>query len=163
MHLSTAAAFLGSVTTGANRCGMSLYVESSTRLGSIRTSLTCSGVDVNRILARMVLIQTLLPDPVAPATSKCGNLGSSVTTAAPAMSLPSTTFSRPVAFWNSGLSKASRIVTIAISLFGTSIPTAALPGIGASIRNPLAASANDRSSANATILLTFTPAAGCMS
>ena len=45
-------------------------------------------------------------------------------------------------------------------MFGTSIPIAALPGIGASILTPGAANFSARSSAKFTILLTFTPGAG---
>ena len=43
------------------------------------------------------------------------------------------------------------------SLLGTSIPTAAFPGMGASILMPLAARLSAMSSARFTILLTFTP------
>ncbi len=49
------------------------------------------------------------------------------------------------------------------SLFGTSIPTAAFPGIGASIRMSVAARFSLISSARPTILLTFTPCSGCIS
>ena len=49
------------------------------------------------------------------------------------------------------------------SLFGTSIPTAAFPGIGASIRISAAARFNLISSASPTILLTFTPISGWIS
>ena len=46
---------------------------------------------------------------------------------------------------------------------GTSIPTAALPGIGASILIDFAAKFNAISSARLTILLTFTPVLGVSS
>ena len=37
-------------------------------------NLTCSGVALNRIERIMALTPTDLPDPVVPATSKCGAL-----------------------------------------------------------------------------------------
>ncbi len=49
------------------------------------------------------------------------------------------------------------------SLLGTSMPTAAFPGMGASIRISAAARFNLISSARFTILLTFTPISGCIS
>ena len=50
-----------------------------------------------------------------------------------------------------------------LTLFGTSIPTAAFPGIGASIRISAAARFNLISSARDRIRLTFTPCSGCNS
>ena len=64
------------------------------------------------------------------------------------------------------LSKNSLDSTISLkktgvcSLFGTSIPMADFPGIGASILTPLAANPKAISSAKLTILLTFIPALG---
>ena len=56
-------------------------------------------------------------------------------------------------------STSSRMRTMVFTLFGTSMPTAALPGIGASMRTPVAARFIARSSARFVILLIFTPAA----
>ncbi len=53
-----------------------------------------------------------------------------------------------------------RSPTLNILLLGTSIPTADLPGIGASMRMPGAARFNCKSSVRLMILLTFTPGAG---
>src|SRR5699024_11966941 len=50
--------------------------------------------------------------------------------------------------------------TVAGAWLGTSIPTKDFPGIGASIRIPLAAKARAKSSARWVILATFTPVAG---
>ena len=47
--------------------------------------------------------------------------------------------------------------------FGTSIPIAAFPGIGASILIPVAAKLSAISSVKFTILLTLTPGLGCIS
>ena len=53
--------------------------------------------------------------------------------------------------------------TVALFLFGISIPIADLFGIGASILTPEEASARAISSARLVILLILTPAAGCNS
>ena len=60
-------------------------------------------------------------------------------------------------------SMSSRKVTIARSSLGTSIPTARLPGIGATILTELAARRRAMLSCSATILLSFTPGAGRIS
>ena len=51
-------------------------------------------------------------------------------------------------------------MTVLFSLLGTSIPTAALPGMGASIRISGVARFSLISSARPTILLTLTPISG---
>ena len=61
---------------------------------------------------------------------------------------------------NSSFSNTSLRNTAVCFLFGTSIPTAAFPGIGASILIPEAASPNAISSDKFTILLTLTPGLG---
>ena len=66
-------------------------------------------------------------------------------------------------FLNSSLSNTSLSPTIKGVSFGTSIPIALLPGIGASILILLAAKLNAISSVKFTILLTFTPGLGCIS
>ena len=48
-------------------------------------------------------------------------------------------------------------------LFGTSIPIAAFPGIGASILTPFAAKPKAMSSCKLTIFETLTPGLGCIS
>ena len=78
-----------SVTTGASKCGMPSYTESSSIFGSTSISRTSLGVDLysnDRIIA---LIATDLPEPVVPATSKCGIRARSAHTGMPEMSLPS--------------------------------------------------------------------------
>ena len=81
----------------------------------------------------------------------------SVQTALPEMSFPSQT--------DSGLavagswSKTSPSVTRFGDRFGTSTPTACLPGIGARMRISVVASAYERSSLSAEILDIFVPAA----
>ena len=61
---------------------------------------------------------------------------------------------------NASVSSISLICTISLSSFGTSIPTACFPGIGASILIVFAAKFNAISSARLAILLTLTPSAG---
>ncbi len=81
----------------------------------------------------------------------------SVTTGCPVISSPKAKASFEGKSWNISLSKTLLNDTDCDSLLGTSIPTAAFPGIGASIRIPDAAKFNAISSAKFTILLTFTP------
>ena len=78
----------------------------------------------------------------------------------PDISLPKTTVSLLFDDLNFSDAMSSRIFTTLTTLFGTSIPTAALPGIGASIRTPDAAKFKAISSASVVILLILTPAAG---
>ena len=54
-------------------------------------------------------------------------------------------------------------LTIDLSLFGTSIPTACFPGMGATIRTLEAANRKAILSCKAPILLSFTPGAGRIS
>ena len=110
-----------------------------------------------------VLMQTDFPDPVAPAMRRWGILAISVTTGFPAISFPAAKESFDFAFLNSSDCRRSRSITALFSLFGTSIPTAAFPGIGASILTSAAARFSLISSASPTILLTFTPCSGCSS
>ena len=108
-------------------------------------------------------MQTDLPEPVAPAISRCGIFAISVTFVFPEISFPTAKLILDFAVWNSGDSIRSRKATITFSLFGTSIPTAAFPGIGASIRISAAARLSLISSVSPTILLTFTPISGWIS
>ena len=110
-----------------------------------------------------VFIQTLLPEPVLPAISTCGILEISATTSSPATSFPNAKASLDLCFWNLSVSNISLKCTISFSLFGISIPTACLPGIGASILMLSAAKFNAISSAKFAILLTRTPSAGLIS
>ena len=135
-------------------------MDNSTTFGSTRINFTSSGRCLKRILEIRVLMHTLLPDPVDPATSIWGIFVKSATIGVPAISLPKATGTPPTEFLKTSVSRTSRRHTGVTFLFGTSIPTAALPGMGASIRISVAASFKARSSARCTILLTFTPAAG---
>ena len=106
------------------------------------------------------LTMTLLPEPVAPAISRCGILDRSTAWARPATSRPSANVSVDPDAEKSTSSRIRRSATMLNSLFGISIPTALLPGIGASIRMLRAASAIDRSSWSASIRLSLMCGAG---
>ena len=108
----------------------------------------------------IVFIQTDFPDPVEPAIIRCGIFARSATTTCPDISLPSANVIGEFLVLNSVDSTKSLNGTVTFLLFGTSIPTADFPGIGASILTSVAASANLMSSASPTILLTFTPSSG---
>ncbi len=111
----------------------------------------------------MVLMHTDLPEPVAPAISRCGIFSRSAMIGWPSRLRPSAIGSVARDRSHSAVSSSSRnVTTLAVGL-GTSTPTAALPGIGATIRIDGARMASARSSANAAIRPTFTPGAGATS
>ena len=91
------------------------------------------------MLESIALIAPDLPAPVVPATSRCGIFARSAPIALPATSLPSHTVSGDQSFGGAWKTSPSR--TIRRCAFGTSTPTACLPGIGARIRMSVAASA----------------------
>lgn len=108
-------------------------------------------------------MHTLLPEPVAPAINVCGILLKSPTTHFPEISLPNANANFLLDSINSLFSNTSLKNTGVCFPFGTSIPTAAFPGIGASILIPDAAKPKAISSDKFTILLTLTPGLGCNS
>ena len=112
------------------------------------------------MLAIKVFMQTLLPEPVAPAIKTWGILEISVTMGCPATSFPNANASFDLWFVKASHSKISLKWTVSFSLFGISIPTACFPGIGASIRMLSAAKFKAISSAKFAFLLTLTPSAG---
>ena len=103
------------------------------------------------------LIQTDLPEPVAPATSKCGVLSISNQTACPIMFFPKIASNLELSFDFGTDSMTSRKPTVVIFSFGSSIPTVDLPGIGASIRTSFLAIAKEISRLILSSLLTFVP------
>ena len=84
-------------------------------------------------------MQPDFPEPVVPAIRRCGIRARSVHTAFPEMSFPSQTESGLAE--PGRLSKMSPSVTMRGERFGTSTPTACLPGIGARMRISVVASA----------------------
>ena len=126
-------------------------------------SLTSDGSALYKMLMISVLIHTDLPEPVAPAINKCGILAISVIMRLPAISLPTANVNGDFALRKSSPSNNSRKYTGLGSGFGTSIPTADFPGIGASIRTLGAAKLSLRSSVRLVILFTRTPCSGSTS
>ena len=57
-------------------------------LGSISINLNSSGENLYKILASKVFINTDFPEPVVPATKRCGVLLKSITSIFPDISLP---------------------------------------------------------------------------
>ena len=89
--------------------------------------------------------QTDLPEPVAPATNKWGMLAIFAVQTLPLTSLPSGISRFDLRCIKASDSSVSRMRTMAGLVFGTSIPTKDLPGIGASILTGWAAKARARS------------------
>ena len=113
---------------------MPSYGVSSTIFGSIRIILTSSGVARASSDTSIELTKLDLPEPVEPATSRCGIFARFHEMYSPSMSLPSAITS---GWWSrrvDGSVSTSARRTISRSVLGTSMPTADLPGIGASIR-----------------------------
>ena len=67
---------------------MSLYMVNSTTFGSTMRKRTSSGVDLKRMLLIRELMHTLLPAPVAPATSRWGIFARSAANGSPEIVLP---------------------------------------------------------------------------
>ena len=87
-HCSASAAFLGFVMMGVIRCGTPAYEVSSTRFGSISTMRTSDGL---ACISRLVIIELTkldLPEPVEPATRRCGIFARFARTYPPPTSLP---------------------------------------------------------------------------
>ena len=105
-------------------------------------------------------VNTDLPEPVVPATSICGIFARLPTIILPSISLPTANVSLPFAPLYSLLSISSLKATVSLWSLGTSIPTAALPGTGASILTLVAARLRAISSDKPRIFETLTPAAG---
>ena len=121
---------------------------------------TSSGVELNRIEQIIPFTATDLPEPVVPATSRCGIFARSTATGAPAMSLPSPMVSFDLAFCTCSSTSTSLRYTVARVLFGTSMPTEPLPGIGATMRTRSACSDIARSFDSAEIFDSLVPGAG---
>ena len=111
----------------------------------------------------MELMQTDLPEPVAPAMSKCGILVRSETNGLPLTSLPRAMGSSRFSSFQIELSRISRSPTGVDFWLGTSTPTAALPGMGARMRTDWARMPRAIFLSRPEIFSTRTPAAGTTS
>ena len=126
-------------------------------------SFTSSGVALYKILIMMERVQTDLPEPVVPAMMTWGIFAISPSIILPVISFPTANVSLLFESLNSGEDIISRRVTMSFAVFGISMPTAALPGTGASIRTPCAARLRAISSSSPFIFDTFIPGPGCIS
>ncbi len=160
---SALAACFISVTTGASKCGMPSYIESSNILGSINIIRTCAGEALYTRLRIMALIATDLPEPVVPATRICGILARSATTGCPPISLPKARVSGEFISAYACELRISESRTTCRSGLGTSKPMQALPGMVSTTRMLTTDSARARSFTKLTIWLPFTPTAGSIS
>ncbi len=107
----------------------------------------------------IVLRPTLLPDPVEPATSRCGILDSEVTKTSPSCVRPIAIVSGSFGRRKLSCSSSGRSAISSRRRFGTSIPTVGRPGIR-SIRTLSASSASARSSQSDVIRASLIPALG---
>ena len=87
----------------------------------------------SRLMMRL-LVQTLLPVPVAPATNRCGALARSTTTGLPETSLPRAMGMSALPLRHASDSITERMKTAWLLVLETSTPTTGRPGIGASTR-----------------------------
>ena len=106
------------------------------------------------------LIQTDLPEPVAPATRRCGIAAKSAITVLPYTSLPKASGILFFALVNPSSCKSSLRGTATFSSFAISMPTVSFPGIGARILIASAFVARARSASNCVILETLSPRLG---
>src|SRR3989344_2595677 len=127
----------------------------------MRISFTSAGDALNRRDDIKELTRTDFPEPVVPAISTWGILAIFATTGFPLTSNPNETVSFDLLLLITLDSSIVLRVTISKLLFGISIPTRFLPGIGASILIcPVGASVlRAKSFASAVILDSFVPKA----
>jgi hypothetical protein len=108
-------------------------------------------------------MHTDLPVPVAPATSRCGMGARSAKKGSPELDLPSATARGDRLAWTRASPRISFRPTVTVSGLGSSMPTAPLPGTGASTRTRVAFMARAMSSERFTMELILTPGAGSRS
>ena len=111
----------------------------------------------------MAFNPTDLPDPVVPATNKCGILARSTTIGFPEMSWPKAKLRFEGDDLNAFEDNISVSLTIFLLLFGISIPTKDLPSITSTTLTLLTESDLAMSWAIPVILLAFVPGAGWIS
>ena len=107
----------------------------------------------------MALTPTDLPEPVVPATSRCGMRARSANTGVPEMFLPSASGSVASVVRNASESSSSRRSTFSRRGLGSSMPMALRPGIAAA-RTQAAPIERARSSASPITRADLTPRAG---
>ncbi len=123
-------------------------------MSTIRTS---AGLARMRIDVIIEFTKLDLPEPVEPATSRCGILARFATTKPPSTSLPRPMVSGCTDFCAAFERSTSPSETISRSLFGISTPIALLPGIGDRMLTSLLATAYEMLRASAVTRSTLTP------
>ena len=142
---------------------MPSYTESSSIFGSIMIMRTSSGVALNSSDKIMAFTPTDLPDPVVPATKRCGALARSVTTGWPVMSCPSARVSLDLLSANTGeLNTSLRRIICRLGL-GSSKPMQVLPGMVSTTRMAATPSERARSFSRLITELPRTPTSGSIS
>ena len=125
-----------------------------------RTSLA---VALYSRLISIAFTATDLPDPVVPATSRCGILPRSAVTEWPDMSLPSASVNGDFSRAYCSLISISDSCTISRRSFGTSIPMVLLPGMTSTTRTETNDKERAMSCERPVILLALIPGASCIS
>ena len=108
----------------------------------------------------MLLMHTDFPDPVAPATNRCGMDAKSPITVRPYTSFPSASGIFFLGEQKAGSCKSSRRGTATFFRLTISIPTVSLPGMGATMFTLSALVASAISFAYWSKVFTRTPRAG---
>ncbi len=111
----------------------------------------------------MALSATDLPEPVVPATSRCGMRPRSTTTGRPPMSLPSASDSGEDALSYSFERRISDRYTVSRLALGISSPITVLPGITSTTRTLTTDRPRAMSLSRLLIWLPRMPGAGCIS
>ena len=111
----------------------------------------------------MAFKPTDLPEPVVPATSRCGILAIFTTTGLPPISLPNAMGKGNVLASNSAERNNSARKIISRWALGISKPMHDLPGITSTTRTLITDSERAKSLAKPEILLALIPGAGCSS
>ena len=111
----------------------------------------------------MPFTPTDLPEPVIPATKRCGIFAKSPTTGVPEMSLPNATVSLDLASVNTGEDKISLNITSWRFSLGNSMPIVFLPAMVSTMRTACSDMERAKSLDKATIWLPFMPCAGSIS
>ena len=142
---------------------MPSYTASSSIFGSTKINLTSSGSDLNSKLNSIAFKPTDLPEPVVPATSKCGIFARSTTIGFPDISWPNATLKFDGDDLNALELRISVNRTIFLLLLGISIPTNDFPSITSTTLTLLTDNDLAISWAMLVILLALVPGAGCIS
>src|SRR3990167_11265412 len=108
---------------------MPSYIDNSNIFGSIMINRKSCGDDLYNKLNNMTFNATDFPEPVVPATNKCGILAKSTTTGSPAISFPNAMVKEERDCRYTLDANTSFKVTISREGLGNSRPITDFPGI----------------------------------